>query len=298
MAKIRVGISGWRYRGWRGGRFYPEDLRQKDELAFASQRLDTIEINGSFYALQRPSSYRAWAEETPANFIFSVKGGRFITHLKRLNDVEIPLANFFASGVLALEEKLGPFLWQLPPMLKFDAEKLNTFLDLLPQDTVAAGKLAGKHNHHLKERAILQTRRKRRLRHAMEIRNESFLCDAFINLLKKHRVALVIADTGGKWPYLEDITGDFVYVRLHGPEELYASGYGDEGLDYWEPRIRIWNSGAEPTGAKRIAGEATALKHGRDVFVYFDNDMKADAPRDAMRLIERLREDPRSKSAG
>ncbi len=213
MEKIRVGISGWRYKGWRGGKFYPDDLAQKDELSFASQRFDTIEINGSFYALQRPSSYRAWAEETPPDFVFSVKGGRFITHLKRLKDVKIPLANFFASGVLALEEKLGPFLWQLPPTFKFDADRLDNFLDLLPQDTVAAGTLAEKHNNHLKKRAVLRTNRKRRFRHAMEIRDQGFACEAFVNLLKKHHVALVIADTGGKWPYIEDITTDFVYVR-------------------------------------------------------------------------------------
>ena len=288
MGKIRVGISGWRYKGWRAGKFYPEDLAQKDELAFASQRFDTIEINGSFYALQRPSSYRAWAKETPPNFVFSVKGGRFITHLKRLKDVEIPLANFFASGVLALEEKLGPFLWQLPPGFRFEAGRLDAFLNLLPRNSDAAGKLAGKHDHHLKERAVLRTSRKHRLRHAMEVRDESFACEAFVNLLKKHRVALVVADTGGKWPYLEDLTADFVYLRLHGSEELYASGYGDAGLDYWEPRIRAWNSGGEPPDAKRVGGKAATRKTGREVFVYFDNDAKAGAPHDAMRLIERL----------
>src|SRR5919107_1922375 len=140
MARTRVGISGWRYAGWRGD-FYPTGLAQRRELEYAAQRMTSIEINGSFYSLQRPSSYASWREQTPEGFVFAVKGGRFISHLKRLVDVETPLANFFASGVLALGPKLGPVLWQLPENLPYDAERLADFFDLLPRTTTAAGVL-------------------------------------------------------------------------------------------------------------------------------------------------------------
>src|SRR5688572_26020237 len=152
MKLVRVGISGWRYPPWRGV-FFPKGWPQKRELEYASRQVNSIEINGSFYSLQRPTSYRAWYAATPAGFLFSVKGGRFITHLKRLKDVEIPLANFFASGLLCLREKLGPVLWQLPPMFRFDPDRLAAFFKLLPRDTGAASRLAAEHDEKVKGRA-------------------------------------------------------------------------------------------------------------------------------------------------
>ena len=269
---IRIGISGWRYAGWRGV-FYPPGLVQRRELAYAAERLSSIEINGSFYALQRPDSYRSWRAETPPDFLFTVKGGRFITHLKKLSGVETALANFYASGVLALGPKLGPFLWQLPPNLGFDPARMNAFFDLLPRTAGEAAALAAQHDAKItKDRALTTAEDASQvLRHAVEVRHETFRNPEFYALLREQRVALVVADTAGKWPFLEEMTADFQYVRLHGDAELYASGYSDEALDRWAAKVRAW------TGA------------GQDVYVYFDNDIKVRAPYDAMHLMERLR---------
>lgn len=289
MVRILVGISGWSYAGWRGGRFYPKDLPQKRELEFSSRKFDSIEINGSFYSLQTPADYRRWRWESPRGFVFSVKGSRFITHLKKLKDCKTPLANFFASGVLALEEKLGPFLWQLPENVHYDAGRLDGFLGMLPRDSDAASRLARLHDDRLKARACLKMQRTRRLRHALEVRHTSYACAEFIDQLREHGVALVVADTGGRWPLMEDVTADFVYVRLHGPRELYSSGYDDEALDHWQNRIRLWHSGHQPGDAETVAPRDDPDRDaGRDVFVYFDNDAKGDAPHDAGRLIEML----------
>lgn len=268
---MRVGISGWTYAGWRGD-FYPEGLRQRDELAYASSRLTSIELNGSFYSLQRPSSYAAWHDATSEDFLFAVKGGRFITHMKRLRDVETPLANFFASGVLRLGPKLGPVLWQLPATLRYDAGLLADFLALLPRTTRAAAALAAEHDAKIPEdRAWTRTDADRPLRHALEVRSDTFATPEAMSLLRAHDVACVLADTAGRWPLLDEDTTDFRYVRLHGDAELYASGYSDEALDRW---------------AERVAGWA---EDGRDVHVYFDNDAKGFAPWDATGLLERLR---------
>jgi uncharacterized protein YecE (DUF72 family) len=271
---VRVGISGWRYPPWRGS-FYPKGLPQRRELAYAADHLGTVEINGSFYSLQRPSSYLAWRADTPDGFVFSVKGGRFITHMKKLRDVETALANFFASGVLALGDRLGPVLWQLPPLLAFDADRLARFFALLPRTTSAAASLAAGHDERLKDRSWTTTDADRPLRHALEVRHASYVCAEFPALLREHDVALVVADTAGKWPLLTDVTSDFVYVRLHGDVELYVSGYSDEALDVWAERIRGWRDA------------------GLDVFVYFDNDVKVRAPVDAMALARRLGVGPR-----
>jgi len=249
---IRIGISGWRYEPWRGA-FYPADLPQRDELAYASRKLATIEINGSFYSLQRPEYYARWRDETPPGFVFSVKGSRYLTHMKRLRDIEAPLENFFASGMASLSDKLGPFLWQFPPNFAFDRERLAAFFELLPRDTATLG----------------VRRANRKLRHAIEIRHRSFETPAFVDLLREHDIAYVVADTAGKWPAAEDVTSDFVYVRLHGDRKLYESGYTIAALERWAARIRAWST-------------------ARDVFVYFDNDIKVKAPRDAMRLADML----------
>jgi len=266
---LRIGISGWRYPGWRGD-FYPRGLPQRRELEYASRRLTSIEINGSFYSLQRPSSYVSWRDETPDDFVFAVKGGRFVTHLKRLVDAETPLANFFASGVLALGPKLGPILWQLPENLRFDADVLESFFELLPHTTTQAAALAARHDDKVKEgRALTETDADRPMRHALEFRSSTFVDEAAFAIMRRHGVACVLADTAGRWPKVEQLTADFMYVRLHGDKELYASGYSDAALDEWAERCRRWQ------------------REGLDVFVYFDNDSKGFAPHDAMRLIQR-----------
>lgn len=283
---VRIGISGWRYAGWRKV-FYPDRLPQHRELAYASRAFTSIEINGSFYSLQRPESYQRWYDDTPRGFRFAVKGGRFITHLKRLRDVESPLANFFASGVLCLREKLGPFLWQLPPSFSFDEERLEAFFALLPRDTEAAATLAKHHDAWLSGRTWTETDVRRPLRHALEIRHESFRTPRFIDLLRRHRIGLVVADTARRWPLLEDVTADFVYVRLHGDEELYSSGYTKEALCAWATRIRAWAGGRDSAGGRTSPKPAPRRRH-RDVYVYFDNDAKVHAPFDASRLVELL----------
>lgn len=287
MATVRIGISGWRYAPWRGV-FYPRRLPQRNELAYAARLLPSIEINGSFYSLQRPGSYHAWHEAVPRHFQFSVKAPRFITHVKRLRDIETPLANFFASGVLRLGAKLGPILWQFPPSFRYDPERMEAFFNLLPNTTGEAAQLARHHDDHLRARAWLQVDRSRRLRHAIEIRHKSFETADFIAQLRRHRIALVVADTAGRWPLMEDLTADFVYVRLHGDKELYASGYTDSALDDWTRRIRAWQKGGEVKDARTVAAPARRRKTGRDVFVYFDNDVKVQAPYDAMKLAHRL----------
>jgi uncharacterized protein YecE (DUF72 family) len=285
--ETRIGISGWTYTPWRGV-FYPKGLPQKQELYHASRAFNSIEINGTFYSLQRPSSFQTWYEQTPEGFVFSVKGGRFITHMKKLVGVESALANFFASGVLALREKLGPILWQLPPMLSFSAERLNRFFDLLPRDTSEASKLAKRHDQRLKGRAYVKADVKQPIRHALEVRHDSFRTPEFIDILRKHQIALVFADTAGKWPYMEDVTADFIYARLHGDTELYASGYTDSAMDGWAARFEKWRSGNEPANAKRVCDKPAKRVKQRDVYVYFDNDAKVHAPFDAAGLSKRL----------
>lgn len=285
MSLIEVGISGWTYEGWRGT-FYPPKLSHKKELEFASRQLPTIEINGTFYSLQRPSSYQHWYESTPPDFIFSVKANRYITHVKKLNDVEIPMANFLASGPLCLKEKLGPFLWQFPPGMSFDPDRFETFLKLLPRDTEEAIFL-GKKNVLPKERTFLKLKEHHRLRHAVEVRNNSFLNPWFVEMLREHNVAIVFADTAGRWPYMEDLTADFIYLRLHGDEELYVSGYDDDSLDFWSERIKAWRTGKEAPDRLTVTDEK-APRIERDIFVYFDNDAKVRAPVDAKNLLARL----------
>jgi uncharacterized protein YecE (DUF72 family) len=268
VPQIRIGISGWRYPPWRGV-FYPTGLPQRRELEFAASRLRTIEVNGSFYALQRPESWRQWYAQTPEDFVFAVKGPRFVTHMKKLRDVATPLANFFASGVLALDDKLGPFLWQLPPQLGYDPQRMAGFLEQLPRTTLAAAELAARHDERMEDRSWFAVTEDRRLRHAVEVRHPTFETPAFLRQLRAADVAVVLADTAGKWPVIDQRTSDLVYVRLHGDEELYASGYSDESLDAWARRVRGW--------ARR-----------RDVVVYFDNDIKVRAPFDAIALARRL----------
>ena len=285
---IRIGISGWRYPPWRGV-FYPPGLPQRRELEYASRLFPSIEINGSFYSLQTPRSYSAWHDATPRDFVFAIKGPRFITHLLRLRDAEKALANFFASGVLRLHGKLGPLLWQLPPNLRFDPALIDDFLSLLPRDSEQALSLARRRDvGRMRGRTALAIDRKRRLRHALEVRHSSFEDDAFVALLRRHKVALVVADTAGRWPLLEDLTADFLYLRLHGDEQLYTSGYGDAALRRWAARIRLWADGRQPRDARTACGAPAPSRRSRDVFCYFDNDVKVHAPFDAHALMRLL----------
>jgi uncharacterized protein YecE (DUF72 family) len=263
----RIGISGWRYEPWRGT-FYPKDLPQKRELEFASRQFNSIELNGSFYSLQSPASWKKWYDETPDNFVFSIKGGRFITHIRRLKDVKVPLANFFAQGLLRLNEKLGPILWQFPPNFSLDLERFETFFKLLPRDTKAAATLAKSSDPRMKKKGDWTIDKNRKLRYAVEIRHESFHTPAFVKVLRKYKIALVIADTAGKWPFMEDLTADFVYGRLHGDEKIYVSGYTPKALDHWAEKARVWGK--------------------RDAYIYFDNDVKVRSPFDAMSLAQRV----------
>lgn len=238
---IKIGTSGWHYPEWRGD-FYPRGLQQRLELQFLSRRLDTVEINGSFYGLRKPTDYKSWFERTPDDFVFAVKAHREITHAKRLRDVREDVSDFFASGVLDLGHKLGPILWQLPPNLPWRPDRLAAFLELLPGPPV---------------------------RHALEIRHPGWDNPDLVDQLTSAGVALVVAESAGRWPQPTSLTADFVYVRLHGDQELYVSEYSDPALDRWAAKIREWSV-------------------DRDVFVYLDNTMRGAAPHDAVALASRL----------
>ena len=266
--QTRVGISGWIYEPWRGT-FYPEGLSQKNELHYASREVNSIEINNTFYVLQKPKSFQKWYQETPDDFMFSVKAHRYVTHIKLLKDVEDGVANFLVSGILELKEKLGPLLWQLPPRLKFDAEKIEKFLKMRPPDFKTAVKFAKKQKiWRDKSEVSYKVDVNRPLRHALEVRNDSFKDKKFIALLKKYNVALVVADAEGTWPYFEEETSNFMYCRLHGKDKLYVSGYSKKAIIKWAKKLSNW-------------------RKKRDVFVYFDNTDKVKAP-DNARTLSRL----------
>jgi uncharacterized protein YecE (DUF72 family) len=287
-AQILIGVSGWRYAPWRGV-FYPRGLPQRAELAYAAGIFPSIEINGSFYSLQRPDCYSSWYRDTPAGFVFAVKGPRFITHMLKLRDCKRALANFLASGVFNLREKLGPILWQLPPNLAYDAARLESFLALLPHDTEAALSVARTRARWMKGRTCLKIEPDRPITHALEFRHPSFLQASFVKLLQRYRIALVIADTAGLWPQAHDITADFIYLRLHGDKEIYRSGYSKQALKRWAQRIRMWHSGGEPAEAMKIVSSRKPALRQRNVYCFFDNtDAKLRAPFDAQSLMREL----------
>jgi uncharacterized protein YecE (DUF72 family) len=255
-------------------------LRQADELHFASRAFSSIEINGSFYSLIRPTSFRAWHEATPDDFVFSVKGSRYITHMLRLRNCEGALANFFASGLLCLEQKLGPILWQLPPRQRFDEDTLRRFFDLLPRTTTDIERLARRHDSRLAGRSVVvKTGPEMIVRHALEVRHASFADGRYVDLLREYGVASCVADSAGLYPMIDEKTTDFSYARLHGAEQLYVSGYSAKDLKPWAARVRGW-------------------QRAGDVYVYFDNDVKVRAPFDAQnlkRLVEGKRALPLPK---
>ena len=284
--EIRIGISGWRYKGWRGT-FYPEKLVQRRELEFASRQFNSIELNGSFYSLHSPESFKKWYDDTPDDFRFAVKGSRYITHIRRLREIETPLANFLAQGLLRLDDKLGPILWQFPPSFKFQENLFADFCALLPKTYQEAVEFAQEHKDLSNQQSWLQVPSDRHLRHTIEIRNESFVCEEFIAILRKHQIGLVVADTV-EWPLLMDVTADFVYCRLHGSEQLYASGYTEKALQQWSHRVMAWANGGEVEDGRKASSKNAPKQKSRDVFVYFDNDMKVRAPFDAKKLSQRI----------
>jgi uncharacterized protein YecE (DUF72 family) len=267
--RVFVGTSGWAYRSWRGD-FYPTGLRQRDELTYLGERMNSVELNGSFYSLQRPSSYRTWAAAVPEAFVFAVKGGRFITHMLQLRNTHDALANFFASGVLLLGDKLGPILWQLPARTAFDPEQLGTFLTSLPQTRADAATLAAEHNEKVKHVELPEERSDAPIRYVFEARHESFAAPAALDLFQAHGVALALSDSADHWPVLQHGTADFAYLRLHGHGELYAGGYDAPALARWAD------------AARRLAGDSG------DIYVYFDNDARGHAPHDAIAMAEVL----------
>jgi uncharacterized protein YecE (DUF72 family) len=267
-ARAYVGISGYDYKGWRG-RFYPETLPARQWLAYAARTFNSIELNGTFYSLKSPDVFRRWADEAPDDsFVYALKGGRFITHNLKLRNVERALGNFFASGVLALGQRTGPFLWQLPGTYRFDPERLDGFIRQLPRDSRDGEAVARAHDERLRRGALVTAAEHVPYRHAFEVRHPSYFTQEFYELLRSHACAFVVADTAGRYPYAEEVTADFVYVRLHGSQELYVSGYTAAELETWSHRIAAWR------------------RRGHDVYVYFDNDAKVHAPFDAMRLRE------------
>lgn len=268
VAALTVGTSGWNYPPWRG-HFFPKGLAHKRELAYLASRLPAVEVNGTFYSLTRPSVCDAWRSAVPSDFRFAIKGSRYLTHMLKLRNFRAALANFFASGILRLGAQLGPILWQLPAMVAFDPEHADAFLAALPRDVRAAERLARRHDARVTGRACLTAPdgRDRPLRYALEIRHASWLSDTALDVLARHGIALVAADTAGRYPFAIHDTGDFTYVRLHGSKRLYRSRYDDDEIAVWAERVRGW------------------LGRRRDVYVFFDNTDKRHAPEDALRLM-------------
>lgn len=281
MGRIRIGLSGWDYASWRGG-FYPEELPQREELRYAGERFDLLEINATFYRLTSPRRAAAWRDAVPDGTVLAVKGSRFITHNKKLAGVETALANFLASGILELGGALGPVLWQLPEQLHFDAARVDGFLAALPHDTDGAAELARDHDDRV-EHPAYGPGGNHRLRHVLEVRHPSYLCQEMASIARRHGVALAVSDARD-WPRTEEVTAGFLYVRLHGPGAPYASGYSDEQLRSWAERLRRWRAAAQPDDAATITDRDPPPRQERDVYVAFNNDKDGHAPRDAGRL--------------
>ncbi|NEW87867.1 DUF72 domain-containing protein [Rhodopseudomonas sp. WA056] len=257
---IRIGIGGWTFAPWRGV-FYPDKLPQRRELEYAASKLTSIEINGTFYGSQKPESFRKWASEVPDGFVFSLKGPRFATNRKVLAEAGDSIERFYHSGVLELGDRLGPVLWQFAPTKKFDEADFGRFLELLPRS------LDG-----------------RTLRHAVEVRHDSFKTPAFIALLRQHGIPVVYSEHAS-YPEIADVTGDFVYVRLQKGKDEIATGYPPKALSEWAKRLQLWADGSEPDDLPKVDGARTRRQQ-RDVFAYVIHEGKVRAPAAAMELIE------------
>ena len=263
MTSIRVGIGGWTYEPWRG-RFYPEGLPAKRELEYASQHLTSIEINGTFYRSQGPKSFAKWRDETPEDFIFTVKGHRAVVNAKVLAEAGGAVEWFFKSGITELGPKLGPILWQFAPFKKFNPDDLGAFLALLPREVDGVS-----------------------IRHVIEVRHESFVVPEFVALARKNNVAIVYADSD-EHPAIADVTSDFIYARLQRSSADEATGYSAADLDLWTKRAKAWASGEAP-GDLTYVGDGKAKKAKRDVFLFFISGAKETNPAAAQALIERLK---------
>jgi uncharacterized protein YecE (DUF72 family) len=259
---IRIGIGGWTYEPWRGP-FYPDDLPQKRELEYASRKLTSIEVNGTYYGSQKPETFAKWRDETPDGFVFALKAPRFATNRKILADSGPSIERFFTGGVMELRDKLGPINWQFMGTKKFDPDDFQAFLKLLPKtvDGIA-------------------------VRHAVEVRHESFVTPDFVALAKEYGVAIVVA-ADSLYPQIADPTAPFVYVRIMGTTEAEPDGYGKTAIDTWVDRARQWAAGRSP-GSLQTVTSATDRKSGRDVFLYVISGHKVRNPAAAMRMIERL----------
>lgn len=281
-----IGISGWTYADWRGD-FYPKGVTQKRELEYCSRQLNSVEINGTFYAIQKPPSFQSWYAATPENFVFAVKANKYITHIRRAKDVETPMANFLASGILCLGEKLGPILWQFPPSLTLKDDRFEKFCALLPRDFNEARQLAKKQTFNI-EGGIPEGGPNYPIRHAFEFRHPSFfMTSEFTDMLRKNNVAVVFGHSGMNNPYVEDVTSDFIYARMHGQEKPFAKGYTDTFLADYAKRVELWTAGTQPADAVCMSPHLPN-KQPRDAFIYFDTEYKSAAPNDAMTFMQKL----------
>jgi len=263
--QIRIGIGGWTFEPWRGV-FYPEGLPHAKELAYASERLTSIEVNGTFYRTQTPATFRKWASEVPDGFVFALKGPRFATNRRVLSEAGDSIKHFLDSGVTELGAHLGPLFWQFAPFKKFDEADFGGFLELLP-DTFDG----------------------RAIRHVVEVRHDSFKTPAFAALLRKFSMPVVFTDHDS-YPNIADVTGDFVYARLQRGEDSIPTAYPPKALAAWGERLRDWAGGGEPDDLPRIGPPAKGKGKPRDVFAYVIHEGKIRAPAAAMSLIERLKE--------
>jgi uncharacterized protein YecE (DUF72 family) len=260
--KIRIGVGGWTYEPWRGT-FYPEDLPHKRELEHASRQLTSIEINGTYYGSQKPATYAKWHDETPDDFMFALKAPRFAMNRTVLAEAGTTITRFFNSGVAELKKKLGPINWQFLPTKKFDAADFEAFLALLPRE------IAG-----------------RPLRHAVEVRHESFRTPEFIALARKYGVAVVLAGDSS-YPQIADLTAPFVYARIMGTKATEAKGYSESSLNRWAAHAHAWASGSMPDELEYVEAR-TGNDEPRDVFLYVISGHKVHNPAAAVSLIERL----------
>ncbi len=270
---LRVGIGGWTYVPWRQS-FYPQGLPHKRELEYASRRVTAIEINGTYYSTQKPASFARWRDETPEDFVFSVKASRFATNRRVLAGAGESIGRFIGSGLAELGPKLGPILWQFAPTKRFDPADFGAFLALLPRE------LAG-----------------RRLRHALDVRHASFMTEAFVALARKHKAAIVFTDSDD-YPSFAESTADFVYARLMRTQSRLKTGYAPKALDAWAARARVWAEGGEPADLPRVvtpAGKVRAQKTRRDVFMFMISGAKERAPAAAQSLLARLAPPPTAK---
>ena len=260
---IRAGMGGWTFEPWNAA-FYPEKLAKAKQLQYASRQVPTIEVNGTYYSSFKEPTFVKWAQETPDDFVFSLKGNRFVTNRRVLGEAGESMMRFLGSGVAALGKKLGPILWQFMPTKKFDPDDFEAFLKLLPE----------------KQDGV-------KLRHAVEVRHDSFAVPEFVALARKHQVAIVYADHA-KYPAIADITGDFVYARLQTGKDDNPDCYAPKALDEWADRARQWAAGKAPADLPRADPSAEVPVKPRDVFVYFITEGKVRAPFGAMALLKRV----------